>query len=210
MIMLRIGLLLALLVGVNGCVTHVTPPARVDDPAVIYLADYGTHASLVLPNDDFTLTEWAWGDWQYFALAQTGFIGGIRAIFFSDSSTLGRRSLSTRRDADAIRDHLQARRVVAMRVERQSLRDLKRDLTQRYADNIDGEIWNEDYQQHFVPEDLRYHALNNCNHETARWLRSLGADVGWVAPTGNFRIRAVPPAGNAPAIDLPSIDPEDS
>lgn len=208
--MWRVCVLLAMSVVLSGCVTHVTPPARVEDPVVIYLADYGTHASLVLPNDDRTLTEWAWGDWQYFALAQTGFTGGIRAIFFSDSSTLGRRSLSTRRDADAIRDHLQARRVVAMRVERQSLRDLKLDLTQRYAANIDGEIWNEDYQQHFVPENLRYHAFNNCNHETARWLRALGADVGWVALTGNFRVRAVPPAARPAVPDPAVIDPEDS
>ena len=199
--MSRILALLLLVASLSGCVTHVVPPAPPAEPAVVYLADYGTHSSLILPNDDRTLTEWAWGDWQYFALARTGLTGGLRAIFFSDSSTLGRRSLSGRRDADAIRTELQARRVVAMQVERASLRSLKPPLTQRYAANIAREIWNEDYQQPFVPEDLRYHAFNNCNHETARWLRALGAEVGWVALTGNFRFRDVPPATDPPATD---------
>jgi hypothetical protein len=49
----------------------------------------------------------------------------------------------------------------------------------------------------FVRSREPYHALHNCNHLTARWLRQLGCDIRGAAIFSKFRV--APPAPTAPA-----------
>jgi len=61
----------ALLMLAGGCTSTVIPPKRVTDPAAVFLTDYGRHSSLLLPDREGRLVEYAFGDWDWFATLVT-------------------------------------------------------------------------------------------------------------------------------------------
>ena len=68
------------LLSLTGCSWTVRPPAHPSSPVNVYLTDYGRHTSLILPTPDNRLAEYAFGDWDFFALGHAGFLNGIRAL----------------------------------------------------------------------------------------------------------------------------------
>src|SRR5689334_13559900 len=52
----------------GGCGGTITPPRAVRDPVPVYVADYGRHATLLLPVEDGGLEEFAFGDWRWLAM----------------------------------------------------------------------------------------------------------------------------------------------
>jgi hypothetical protein len=184
-------LLAALVVGIainlTSCSRSVRPPADVEDPVVVTIAEYGKHASLLLPAPHARLVEWSWGDWNYFALNRTGVRWGAQAIFWSESATLARREFADPGDSERLRAELGATQLIGLPVERRRADALLAALEARYERNRASEVWNPVAGRHFVRDDEgRYWMLNTSAHEVSRWLRALDVDVRGVGLLGEF------------------------
>jgi len=181
-------LLLLAGVGLAGCQHVITPPAAVSDPVRVFVIDYGRHASLALPEDDSSLLEWSWGDWNWYALERTGAVEGLQALFASPRSTLSRRELLPANDERELAARVGAEEVLALKVERERVRALQRRLEARWRRRR-GEAVTHPSGRVFVPDDVRYSLSNNSVRELARWLEALGAEVTGLAVTANFKLR---------------------
>lgn len=201
--------LLILLTG--GCGAVVTPPNRVDHPATVYLHIEGRHSSLLLPVDALgpqsrhgrsTWVEYTYGDWRWFALMDTRPIVAARAVFGSPQATFGRRFVGSPPET-----------AVPIIVDRARVDALQLELAARFArgqaHTPGGALYNPAYDLFFAHDRERYHALNNCNHLTARWLRRLGCRVDGPAITNRFNVRPTVQTV-APVAPSPPVEPEKS
>lgn len=181
-------LLLFIGLGLGGCQHVIEPPAAVSDPVSVFVVDYGRHASLALPEEDSSLVEWSWGDWNWYALERTGAVEGLQALFASPRSTLSRRELAPAAHAGELAARVGAEEVLALNVERERARVLQRHLEARWLRRRREAVTHPSGRV-FVPDDARYSVGNNSVHELARWLEALGAQVSGMAVTANFKLR---------------------
>lgn len=158
----------------------VRPPENVRNPVTVQVVDYGKHAGLVLPAGNGKWVEYSWGDWRFFAMADTSVPSGVRALLASDASTVSRRYVSQTVTFDELKRDWGVQRVIAFQVERDRANRLLGELTARFDRRIDTAFYNKDYGQDFTQDKRHYWLLYNCTHETAAWLRELGCRVkGW-------------------------------
>lgn len=181
-------LLLPLVFWLGGCQHVIDPPMTVSDPARVFVIDYGRHASLALPQENDTLVEWSWGDWNWYALERTGLAEGAQALFASPRSALARRSLAPADGAQELAARVGAEEVLALTVERERVRALHLRLEARWLRRRHQAVAHPNGRI-FVPDDRRYSLSNNSVHELARWLEALGADVSGTGVTANFKLR---------------------
>src|SRR5688500_4173992 len=103
---MRVRLLLLSLLcvpGAAGCVTtNIIPPPPGGDDVPVFVTDYGRHSSLILPAPQGHYNEYAFGDFNWFALSRTRGSDAARAMLWSAGSTLGRRQLELSDDASAV------------------------------------------------------------------------------------------------------------
>jgi len=67
------ALLLGAVLILGGCTTTtIVPPPSPQAPATVLLLDHGLHASLVLPDETGRAVRYSYGDWDYYALGETG------------------------------------------------------------------------------------------------------------------------------------------
>ena len=83
-------LLLATAAWAIGCGTTVVMPTHPADPVTVYLLDHGHTSSLVLPSGGGWV-RYAYGDWNYYALGNDGFLDAIAALSWPTRGTLGRK-----------------------------------------------------------------------------------------------------------------------
>jgi hypothetical protein len=174
--------------GLGGCQHVIKPPAVVSDPVRAFVIDYGRHASLALPEEDSSLVEWSWGDWNWYELERTGVAEGLQALFTSPRSTLSRRDLGPARDARELAARVGAEKVLGLNVERERARALLHRLEARWLRRRHQAVRHRSGRV-FVPDDARYSLSNNSVHELARWLEALGAQVSGTGVTANFKLR---------------------
>jgi hypothetical protein len=186
--------LLTLIVALGGgcATTTIIPPPKPADPVSVYITDYGRHSSILLPDPRGHLSEFAYGDWNWFALRQTGSGSGIRALFFSKYSTNGRRQLHVdyRDDVNAIVRAIKAEHAANIQVPRDRALALLERLDHFYEQHLDTVTYSPFSQLWFVRYSGHYGAFHNCNHVTAGWLRELGCDVRGSAMFSKFTVRA--------------------
>src|SRR5512140_2380377 len=103
----------------TGCAETIHPPVNPTDPVTVYVADYGRHSSIVLPETKGGYVEWAFGDWQWFALGRTKVDVALAAIVSSPQSTLGRREIPPQPDDEAMKRTLEADRLIPIEVSSQ-------------------------------------------------------------------------------------------
>jgi len=180
--------LLFLLLGLSGCQHVIEPPATVSDPVRVFVIDYGPHASLALPNEDSGLVEWSWGDWNWFALEQTGPLEGLQALFASRRSALARRELAAAQNAQELAARVGAEEVLPIVVERDRIGVLQRDLEARWLRRREEAVRHPNGRV-FVPDDADYSLFNNSVNQLARWIEALGAEVSGTGVTANFKLR---------------------
>lgn len=174
-----------------GCAPHITPPMVPKNAVTVFVADYGRHSSLLLPDEKGGLVEFAWGDYQWFAENHTGNADGLAALFWSGGSTLGRRQLPTLLPHDELMHSLSATRLLSFVADADKAAAVREELTERFNRHGDTIIYNESSHVYFVRDDEHYWFAHNCNHLTADWLRELGCRVdGWVLYS-NFEISTV-------------------
>lgn len=182
----------------GGCATTVQPPPSNADAVRVYLTDYGRHSSLLIYTSEQVFNEYAFGDWDWFALGQTKPGDAVRAMLFSRASTLGRRQIRLAPDAPAgiVARLIGAKHAVWFKVPRARAEGLVQrldSLFERYRNtmtyNVDSDMW-------FVRYDGGYWGCYNCNHLTRSWLESLGCAVRGPALTSDFVLKPSDCAGN--------------
>lgn len=144
-----------LLVGCGG--VRVSRATSVGDPVRAFVADYGRHASLILPGDEMLggpsvdsatevsadvalggvgMWEYSFGDWTFYAKDEDSILNGAFAVLVPTRGTLGRRRLppaATEAELRAVFDvHLE--KVLVFDVERENARRLLEGLHARYED----------------------------------------------------------------------------
>ncbi|MCA9290315.1 MAG: hypothetical protein KDA25_04245 [Phycisphaerales bacterium] len=180
-----------------SCTATVRPPTSVDDPATVYLADYGYHATILLPTpDEARLVEYAYGDWCWYALGHDALVGLPFTLVVPTRATLGRGEHPRPATVDELGFRLACDRPVAIVVERARVDELRTALDAIHAAHRSREVRNEDFGLDFVRLRESYHLGNTCNHEMGRWLRQLGCGVRGVALWGDYRF-ITPEAGAA-------------
>jgi hypothetical protein len=162
----------------------------VREPTTVYVADYGRHATLLLPVEHGGLEEFAFGDWRWLALKHRQWYDAPGSIFFSGASTLGRRYIRPAPPADRFTTTLKTERYLSFPVERDRADALRDELngeiehaigTSRPSADDDGFV--------YVRASEGYCLFHNCNHVTARWLRELGCRVDGATMNSRFVVR---------------------
>ncbi|HYO08812.1 MAG TPA: DUF2459 domain-containing protein [Tepidisphaeraceae bacterium] len=171
-----------------GCATTVVTPPPAPGSVAVFLTDYGRHSSILLPNDAGVLTEFAFGDYQWFALGETSMGKAVRAMLFSSGSTLGRRTLAPTGEAEQVARATGAAHVARFEAPRERVDALRSQLDARFEERIDTVTYNPLSQLWFVRDEESYGLLHNCNHVTARWLRALGCEIRGTAMFSNFKV----------------------
>ena len=173
----------------TGCGAVVTPPTAVNQPIEIYIADYGKHSSLILPTDDVTMQEFAWGDFDWYARGEHSLWSGIHALLFSDSSGFGIHEYRHRKTATDLQISTGAEKIVSLKVESAKVKLLQLHLLEKFNPKTAEQLYyNTKDAMLFSRTKEHYWFAHNCNHQTADWLIELDCKVGGIAIFGGFRL----------------------
>lgn len=161
-----------------GCTTAIVPPQTPREPATVFLLDFGRTPGLVLPAPDGMIL-YVYGDWDWYALGNTGFQSGLAAMGWPTQGALGRQALERPATAQSIRQQLQFRieQIHAIEVENAGVERLRTGNERLWLDWRDSAVTRPGSNMVFVPHPANYHYLHNSNHMTANWLRALGCEV---------------------------------
>ena len=160
----------------GGCANRVVPPRGVADPATVYIADHGLHASLLLPRREGGYREYSYGQWEWYAKGNDGSGRVFGVLFVPQGGAIGRTDWN-RHAFEALRMSLGAQDLHAVRVERARAAALLEDLDRRFEAR-DGEMFfNADHGLEFVPDDRRYWLAHGCTAQVNEWLRRMGCRV---------------------------------
>ena len=181
-------LALVVLVGA-GCTTTVIPPKHVADPVNVYLTDYGRHSSILLRDPQTNLLkEYAFGDWNWFAVNQNTSGDAIEALLFSPGSTLGRRHIDAADSARDVKHKTGAYTVQSFSASRERVNHLLARLDGEFNSHLETITYNALMQFWFVRTHEPYSAWHNCNHLTTRWLHRLGCQTRGLGAFSKFRV----------------------
>ncbi len=173
----------------TGCSGTIHPPTSPANPVTTYVANYGKHSAVILPDPSTGgYVEWAFGDWNYFALGHTGLKDALSALFTSPQSTLGRRVVPPQPDDDALKQALEANGLLRITVSSDRSAALMKKLDERYQKNINSLIHSTYSHMDNVKDSEHYWGLHNCNHLTAQWLRELGCKVDGLTIWSDFKL----------------------
>ncbi|MGF1539911.1 MAG: DUF2459 domain-containing protein [Pleurocapsa sp.] len=169
--------------------TLIIPPANPVEPITVYITDYGYHRRLVIPSRQGGLVQYAYGDWNYFALERQDWHNGISALLIPTQGTLGRRKFNDLADlrqtlAPNWQDFLLSFEVIASKAF-----DLEESLNLRFNRNIDTSIFNPYNGLTFVKDKQNYTLLHNSNHELVGWLKALDCRIQGFVTLPNFQIQ---------------------
>jgi hypothetical protein len=181
-----------------------SPPSRPSLPsspiesdrarARVALVDYGHHPSLVIERSDGALIEYAYGDWEYFALGKDGVDEALAALFWPSQAGLGRKLFSGPVTVENIRRQLAARpqEVLVFDVEAARAESLVRRLERLFFAHISSRVYNPSFELEFVHHPDAYWAFHNSNQVTAKWLKALGCRLDGYALFSNWELEREP------------------
>lgn len=172
-----------------GCTTTVIPPRNVADPVNVYLTDYGRHSSILLRDPQTNLlTEFAFGDWNWFAINQNTSGDAVEALLFSAGSTLGRRHIDAADNPGDVKDKTGAYTVQSFPASREKVNRLLTQLEDEFNSHVNSITYNALMQLWFVRTSEPYSAWHNCNHLTTRWLHQLGCETRGLGAFSKFKV----------------------
>jgi hypothetical protein len=197
---------MAALLLLAGCATVVVAPARPEDPVTVFLLDHGGHASLVLPAEKGRLVRYAYGDFRWYALGETGPGTGLAALAGGTPAALGRRELRGPAEARALRAQVRegTQQLHELRVARAASERLRAELDELHAANRASLVYSATYDLEFVRHPVPYSAEHNSNVVMARWLEALGCEVRGAGLITNWSVRT--PPGGSTASPVPGAD----
>lgn len=184
-------LVVAALTLAAGCSTTVVPPASPSEPVSVFLLDHGRTPSLVLPTPDGNMTRYVYGDWNWYALRNTGPIDGLRALFWPTQGTLGRRDLRGPPHADILHERVRVDTIDGLFLVTVARADVERLRSRLDAEHRAGAevALVEALDLQFVPHPRRYSYFHNSNHAVAGWLRELGCETQGLAFHSRWRVQ---------------------
>ncbi|WP_066376842.1 MULTISPECIES: DUF2459 domain-containing protein [unclassified Anabaena] len=166
----------------------IVPPADPAEAIAIYVTDYGWHSRLVLPSAKGGLIQYAYGDWNYFALNQQDLRNGVAALFLSTQGTLGRRSFTNIAELQQIMQQENAS-IFSLEVAQANVTRLLKLLDERFHRHIETRLKNPQTGLTLVKDDQDYTLLHNSNHEIAVWLEELGCQVHGLIIWADYRVK---------------------
>lgn len=184
-----------------ACTTVVVPPAGVAEPVPVFLLDHGRTPSLVLPGESAGMVRYAYGDWDYYALGNTGWWSGAKALFWPTQGALGRRELAAAPHADNVRRHVRVgiENLYTLQIERRDVARLRERLDAVYRAHLNTRLDNPSADLAFVHHPRSYTYFRNSNHVLAEWLEALGCQTRGPAYYSRWRIEPPPPQQQAAA-----------
>ncbi len=184
----RIVCLISILCAV-GCSATIIPPAAPLNPVPVAVADYGRHASLIVPDASGKgSVEYAFGDWNWFAAGKNTPCDAAGALLASGQATLGRNTFPVTPDSPRLAKTLKADRIIEIECSADRVEALRRQLDERFNAGSEHQVYSSTMNLYFVPDDERYRLWNNCNHVTAGWLRELGCEIKGAPYTSKFKL----------------------
>jgi len=183
----------AALLALAGCVADIAPPAHIVEPAHVAVLSHGRHASLVLeaPGEG-AMIRYAYGEWHWYALRQTGALEAGRAVLWPSRAALGRKRIERPFSPEAVR------REVRVSIEEAIYLEAEAEVVSRLIARLDGTfrtggapIHNAVYDLEFVEHPDAYWIFHNSNHKIAEWLGELGFSVEGGSILSDWR-RAAP------------------
>lgn len=157
--------------------TFIIPPTDPANPVTVYVVDYGYHSSLVLPDRDGELIEYAYGDWRYFALNQRDFSNAAAALLIPTQSTLGRQKFSDVAELQQFIAQYPDVRLLSFEVAAAKAAHLLKLLNERFNRNIDSCVENPLTGLFLVKDDQDYTLFHNSNQELVEWIEDLDCKV---------------------------------
>lgn len=192
-LLLPVGLL-----GLASCTTTITPPPRaaLTQPTAVAVLDHGRHTSLVveLPGEA-AMVRYAYGDWNWYALGQTGAGNAVSAIVGGNQAALGRQRMPGPLTPDGLRQAMRVgyEDVFFLQADAGKVRELVARLDAAFAANAATRLHNPAVDLEFVHYPETYSALgNNSNQRIAEWLTALGCTIDGSAVTASWRLASVP------------------
>jgi hypothetical protein len=130
----------------------------------------------------------AFGDWRWYALNDTGLWQGILALLWPTKAALGREQLLKIQV-----DHLHMRSfnsnsVIKFRVEAKRAAHLVERLNQHFASQPEKSIHSQEFNLFFINVPENYSIWNNSNSKVVEWLQELGCKTSGIAIWSNWSI----------------------
>ncbi|MBD2560158.1 MULTISPECIES: DUF2459 domain-containing protein [Nostoc] len=163
-------------------------PADPVEPITIYVTDYGWHSRMVLPTGKDELIQYAYGDWNYFALNQQDFKNGAAALLLLTQGTLGRRKFSNIIELQQIIQQ-QDYTLLSLEVAQAKVKQLLKLLDERFNRNLATSIENPQTGLTLVKDERKYTLLHNSNHEIVEWLKYLDCQIDGFVMWANFQVK---------------------
>ncbi|AFZ48024.1 hypothetical protein Cyast_2074 [Cyanobacterium stanieri PCC 7202] len=168
--------------------TIIIPPTSPLKPITVYVIDYGLHSRLILPDRPPTLVQYAYGDWEYFALQNRNLLTTLKALLIPTQGTLKREEISNLATLKKTVNAQPRINLLELEVSEEKMLKLRSKLEQRFEENIDTKItYNADRIQ-FVKDDQEYTILHNSNHQVVEWLQAMGCEVKGIIFLPNFEL----------------------
>lgn len=189
-IMRLAGLLLLAACGLGaGCAYRVAPPRQPEEPVSAFIVDYGYHSSLVLPRGEGDGTEYAYGEFEWYARNRAELLRAPGVVLTPSAGTLGRRDLGFEATLSNLRAGLRGtEEILELRVSRARAEELLAQLDARFEASGEAPERNALVGMSFVHDPEEYWAFNNCNGAVAGWLRRLDCRVSGTAIGTDFRV----------------------
>ncbi len=182
-------LLFVYLFAATGCTMNITQPREVNEPVKVYIADYGRHASLVVPAEKGEMIEFAYGQWDWFALNRNHWWNALYLIMFPAPGTLGMRHLPGEMSDEELHSELGAETLYTLRVDRAKALTLSNDLQRVFERRSTSLVKNPTSNMDFVRSPVTYSMwMENCNTILAEWLERLDCRVTGSRTHANFKI----------------------
>ena len=179
------------LLGPVGCMMELVAPepSTLREPTEVHITNFGMHAGLVLPRDEGNLGEYAFGEWDWFALEQNQWYRSFGALMIPSESALSRRIWRNAAELEA--SWFAPRPIEVLLVEREKALALSRQLDLRIAESMTASPDRAVVRNGtlYVPREEPYRLGNNCNHVLARWMESLGVSVVGNRTVATVRVR---------------------
>lgn len=170
----RLGMI-GLLALLCSCVSTITPPKEVQDPVEVFLIREARHVGLVLPDFQGGFLEYAYGDWEWYALEENRWYDVFDTALWPTQGCLGVRRLPAS-DSGPVYPFAYLDPVT---VERAAAERLLEDLTVSFEERRETWVFSPKYRFDFVHSDSNFWFGHNCSDAVAAWLEELECDVSW-------------------------------
>ncbi|MBF2062832.1 MAG: DUF2459 domain-containing protein [Calothrix sp. C42_A2020_038] len=166
---------------------NIIPPVDPIKPVTVYVTDRGLHSRLILPVEDGKFIEYAYGDWNYFALNKQSISYGLAALFTKTQAALGRQIFKNQSQIQGLvkQDNIN---LLSFEVAQSKALSLGKSLEQRFQRNIDTQVKNPSTGLTLVQDEREYTLFHNSNHELVSWLEDLECQVTGFVMWSNFRV----------------------